>query len=261
MNPPALFFRTLLAFTSAFSLAAFAAEADPDMLKALSDGEMEMQERDAAVKMLSKSKEGAMAMIQLAQKGEFPDELKSSAALALAENEDSEIVAAATKALPLPVMKDGKQIVPISKLAEMTGDAKAGRAVFRNGQGPNCINCHQIENEGKEIGPPLNNIGEKAKELLFESILAPSAAVQHGFEAWTVKTKDGNRLSGIKVEDNDEKVTLKTIEGQFIEIPVGDIAKKVKEKKSLMPENLIGTMTTKDLVDLVEFLATQKVNP
>jgi len=84
-------------------------------------------------------------MIQLAEKGQFPDEMKSSAALALAESDNAEIVKAAAKALPLPKMKDGAQIVPISRLTEMTGDAKAGRAVFRDAKGPNCINCHQIE--------------------------------------------------------------------------------------------------------------------
>ena len=36
--------------------------------------------------------------------------------------------------------------------------------------------------------------------------------------------------------------------------------KKIKEKKSLMPENLINAMTLKDLVNLVEYLSQQKAN-
>ena len=157
-------------------------------------------------------------------------------------------------------MKDGTQILPVSKLIEMKGDKEAGRAVFRNGKGPNCINCHQIENEGKEIGPPLNNIGEKPKDALYESILAPSAAIQHGFETWTVKTKAGKVFTGVLIGDPEEKITLKTAEGEFIEIPAEDIQRQVKQKASLMPEGLIQTMTTKELVDLVEYLSEQKVN-
>ncbi len=149
----------------------------------------------------------------------------------------------------------------------MTGDdPKAGRAVFRSANGPNCINCHQIsKTEGKEIGPPLNNIGGKPKEAL---ALRIDPGAERGDSARTKlrglddpKTKDGRRLTGIKVEDNDEKVSLKTMEGEFIEIPAERRREEDQGKKSLMPEKLIETMTTKDLVDLVEYLTTQKVNP
>ena len=236
-----------------------AASVDPDLLKSLNDDNAELQERDGAVKQLAKTVEGAMAMIASARKGEFPDELKSSAALALAESEDAAVRDAGASALPLPKMKDGLTILPISKLVLKTGDVKSGRAVFRNLKGANCINCHQIENEGKDVGPPLNTIGEKPKEVLYESILAPSAAIQHGFETWSIRTKAGKLLTGMRAGEDDENFTLKTIEGEFIDIPVSEIQKKVKQKASLMPENLIGTMTTQELIDLVEYLASQKV--
>lgn len=235
------------------------AAVDAELLKVLNDDNAEMQERDGAVKQLAKTREGAMAMIESARKGEFPDELKSSAALALAESDEATVREAAAAALPLPKMKDGLTILPISKLVLKKGDAKSGRAVFRNSKSANCINCHQIENEGKVVGPPLNTIGEKPKEVLYESILAPSAAIQHGFETWSIRTKAGKVLTGMRAGDDDEKFTLKTVEGDFIDIPTAEIQKKVKQKASLMPENLIGTMTTQELIDLVEYLATQKV--
>jgi hypothetical protein len=37
---------------------------------------------------------------------------------------------------------------------------------------------------------------------------------------------------------------------------VGDLARKVKQQISLMPENLSATMTEQDLVNLVEYLTT-----
>jgi|SRR5579862_701695 len=250
--------RTLFLAAALCAASAFAA-ADPEMLKTIRDDSLDMQERDAAVKTLSKTRDGALAMLEIAKKNDFPDELKSSAALALAESGDKDILKLAEQFLPLPKMKDGQRILPISKLVELKGDIAAGRAVFRNGKGPNCINCHQLEGQGKEIGPPISTIGEKPKEILYESILAPSAAIQHGFEAWTVKKKDGTVVTGLKVEDDDEKFTMKNQEGDFEEIPADQIQKKIKQKASLMPENLIQTMTTKDLVDLVEYLAAQKV--
>jgi putative heme-binding domain-containing protein len=244
---------------AAHTVSALGAEADPEMLKTIRDDSADMQERDSAVKMLAKTKEGAMAMIDLATKNNFPDEMRSSAALALAESDDKDILKGAEDVLPLPKMKDGTRILPISKLVDMKGDVAAGREVFRSSKGPNCINCHQLEGLGREIGPPISTIGEKPKEVLYESIIAPSASIQHGYEAWTVKTKDGKVLSGLKVEDTDDKFTMKTIEGELVDIAPEDIKKKTKEKKSLMPEGLINSMTTKDLINLVEYLSEQKV--
>ncbi len=257
--------RTVNAFVLAASFgllvssSALSAEADPEMLKAISDDTAEMQDRDAAVKFLARSKEGATAILALAAKNEFPEEMRSSAALALAENEDAEIRKKADTVLPLPKMKDGVRILPISKLVDMKGNVEAGRKVFRSPNGPNCINCHQLEGLGREIGPPISTIGEKPKDVLYETILAPSASIQHGFEAWTIKTKDGKVISGIKVEDTDEKVTIKTTDAELVDIDPKEIKKKTKEKKSLMPEGLISTMTTQDLIDLVEYLSEQKV--
>ncbi|MEI6234775.1 MAG: c-type cytochrome [Planctomycetota bacterium] len=230
------------------------------MLKTLRDDSADMQERDAAVKYLAKSRAGAMAMIEMAQKkDEFPDEMRSSAALALGESDDADVLKLAEKFIPLPKMKDGTRIPPISKLVEMKGDIAAGRAIFRSSKGPNCMNCHQLEGLGREIGPPISTIGEKPKEVLYETILAPSASIQHGFEAYTVRKKDGTVITGLKVEETDEKFTIKNSDGDLVDIPAAEIKKTIKEKKSLMPEKLIETMTTKDLVDLVEYLSDQKV--
>ncbi len=237
----------------------FAGEVNTELLKTLSDDDAEVQERDGALKQLAKNKEGARKLIELAKKGEFPEEMKNSAALTLAESEDAATREAAAAVLPLPKMKDGQPILPISKLAEKTGDIKKGRALFRDAKGPNCINCHQIEGEGKDIGPPLNTIGEKPKEVLYESILAPSAGVQHGFENWAVRTTSGKVYTGIKLDDTDEKFSLKTMDGEYVDIPANEIKKKAKQKMSLMPENLIQTMTQQELIDLVEYIAAQKV--
>lgn len=107
-----------------------ATEADPEMLKTVADDASEMQERDAAVKTLAKTHEGAMAMIAMAKKNEFPEEMRSSAALALAESDDADVRKVAAEVIPLPKMKDGTRIPPISKLVEMKGDINAGRAIF-----------------------------------------------------------------------------------------------------------------------------------
>lgn len=109
------------------------------------------------------------------------------------------------------------------------------------------------------VGPPLTTIGLKlSRELMYESILTPSAAILMGYENWAVRTKDGDVKTGIKVEDTDDHVTLKDTQGEFIDIPVAKIADKKMLKLSMMPEELTKAMTVQELIDLVEYLTELK---
>jgi putative heme-binding domain-containing protein len=157
--------------------------------------------------------------------------------------------------------KAGKVLPPYEKLAEVRGDAKKGAAVYRNPQGVNCIRCHQIGDEGGEIGPPLTTIGEKlSRAQLLESILYPSNAILMGFENWLVKTKDGEIHEGLLASETPELLTLKTVEGKYDDIKVENIEKKIQQNISIMPDGLQTALTQQELTDLLEYLTTLK-NP
>ena len=49
---------------------------------------------------------------------------------------------------------------------------------------------------------------------------------------------------------------LKTAQGQRIEIPAEEIELKKAQSISIMPENLVDTMTQQDIADLTEYMAT-----
>lgn len=155
--------------------------------------------------------------------------------------------------------RDGKILPSIDALAKMTGDAKAGAAVFRNEKGANCVKCHQIGDDGNMIGPPLTVIGGKlTKPQLYEAILYPSAAIEMGYETWVAKTKDGDIFSGLKTEDTPDHITIKDTDGKYHDIDRDKLDRLVKQNISLMPEGLSEAMTQKDLLDLVEYLASLK---
>lgn len=155
--------------------------------------------------------------------------------------------------------KDGTLLPPMGKLAKLHGDVSDGEAVFKNTSAANCVRCHQIGSYGNMVGPPLTAIGAKlSKPQLYEAILYPSAAIEMGYETWSVKTKEGDVLSGIKVEDTPSHVTLKDADAKLHDIPTSKIEKMVKQPISLMPEGLNEAMTQQDLVNLVEFLSKQK---
>jgi putative heme-binding domain-containing protein len=109
------------------------------------------------------------------------------------------------------------------------------------------------------LGPPLNTIGQKLnKAQLYEAILKPNAGILMGYESWVVRTKGGQTVSGLKTAETPETVTIKDPAGKYHDIPTGDVARQVKQKVSLMPENLGQAMTKQELVDLVEYLSTLK---
>jgi putative membrane-bound dehydrogenase-like protein len=158
-----------------------------------------------------------------------------------------------------PVTKDGSPLPPVDELAKLTGDPKAGAAVFANAGGANCISCHEVGDRGQMLGPPLTTIGQKlSKAQLYEAILKPNAGILMGYENWVVRTKAGQTVSGLKTAETPETVTIKDAGGKYHDIPAGDVARQVKQKISLMPENLSQAMTKQELVDLVEYLATLK---
>jgi putative heme-binding domain-containing protein len=219
-----------------------------------------LAEREAAVKSLAKTKTGGQALLDLVEKNTLPAELRATTSFALAASPDVDIRAKGELKLPRPKSKDGTALPPIGVLLEKKGDEKAGAAVFRNNSGgPNCIGCHQIGDEGRQVGPPLTTIGNKlSREQLFESILTPSAGILMSYELWIVRTKDGDIKSGIKAEDTDDHITLKDNNGEYVDIPVEKIAEKKQSMLSMMPDDITKTMSIQELVDVVEYLSRQK---
>jgi putative heme-binding domain-containing protein len=238
-------------------LAAAQAEDVAKGIKTVLDVTLPLADREAAVKTLARSKAGAQAMVALAEAEKFPEELKATARFALAASPDPGARELGEKKLPRPKSRDGTPLPPIPDLVSRVGDSKSGARVFRRVEGPNCVACHQIADEGKLVGPPLTTIGLKlSKEQLYESILTPSAAILMGYENWAVKLTSGDIKTGIKVEDTDDHVTLKDNQGEYVDIPASKIAEKKMLKLSMMPEELTKAMTAQELVDLVEYLST-----
>lgn len=158
---------------------------------------------------------------------------------------------------PTLLDKDKKPYPPLDALANETGDAKAGAAVFRNAQGANCIRCHQIGDEGGNVGPPLSTVGQKlSKPQLLQKLFNPNSSILMTYEDWLVKTKDGDIFEGILAENTDDHVTIKDANGQYHDVPTDQIATKKQLKTTIMPEGLPSAMTRQDLVNLVEYLST-----
>jgi putative heme-binding domain-containing protein len=224
----------------------------------LVDNSRDLLFRRKAVHALAGVREGAELLLRLAKDQRLPEDVRFVASSELNNARWPEIKAEAAKALPLPAARNAEPLPPILQLIMMPGDPIRGAAVFRR-DNVGCIKCHQVRGEGTDYGPNLSEIGTKlGKDALFESILDPSAGISFGYEAWQLELNNGDEAYGLISSETEDEVVIKAVGGISTHYKKADIAKRTKQKLSIMPAGLQQNMTAQELVDVVEYLATLK---
>jgi putative membrane-bound dehydrogenase-like protein len=139
-------------------------------------------------------------------------------------------------------------------LQKTPGDPEAGHQVFKKV----CGQCHKIYGEGQEVGPDLTGSGRTDFEQLLSNVFDPNLVIGAAYQATTVATSDGRVLTGLLVEDNAQRIVLKTQGGKLETIPRGDVEEMKVSPLSLMPEDMEKQISTQELVDLFAFLSLDK---
>ena len=214
--------------------------------------------RKQTVRALAQVQEGVGALLRLSREQKLPNDLMLAASSELHNVRWANIKVEAARLLPLPQGRDSEPLPRIPELMKLKGDPDRGAEVFRRDT-VGCIKCHQVKREGVDFGPNLSEIGTKlGKDALYEAILDPSAGISFGFEAWQIDLKNGDEAYGLIVSDTAEEIAVKTQGGIVMRYKKSDIAKRQQQKLSIMPAGLEQTMSTQDLVDLVEYLSSLK---
>ena len=105
----------------------------------------------------------------------------------------------------------------------------------------------------------MSEIGSKlTREALYVSILDPSAGISHNYEMYLIELASGNIVSGVIISRTDEALVLKDKEAIEKVIKTSDIDLIKKSEVSLMPADLVKTLTEEKLADIVEFLSSLK---
>ena len=207
---------------------------------------------DAATRLLATA-EGGMVVLGLAADGKLPADLKPLVAEQIFRNPDPSVRALASQYFPRTTAA-GAPLPPVEKLLAMPGDAKRGRAVFF-GQRAACARCHVFGGEGADVGPDLSQIRTKYdKAALLDQVLNPSAAIALGYEPWIVRTKKGETHLGFVLADGASGVTLKDTSGRKVTILPQQIDRRVKQKLSVMPDNVALGLEPQEIADLLAFL-------
>jgi len=196
--------------------------------------------------------------LRLAKDDQLALDLRFTAANALSLVRWEEIKKEAATVLPPAQGQNAVPLPPLDKLLAMKGDPHNGARIFTNTI-PGCSACHVVHGQGTELGPNLSEVGTKlGKDALYEAILEPSAGISFGFEAFNVTLKSGDEYYGLIASESADELTLKAVGGITTRIKKSDITSRQQSKVSLMPTGLQVGLTTQELVDLIEYLASLK---
>jgi putative heme-binding domain-containing protein len=136
----------------------------------------------------------------------------------------------------------------------MPGDAKAGAPIFKK----LCAQCHKMYGEGVDVGPDITANGRSDFDQLLSNIFDPSLVIGAGYQAVTVNTKQGQTLTGLLVEDNEQRVVLKVQGGERKTIARKDVDEQFASKLSMMPEDLEKQLRPQEIVDLLAYLSLDR---
>ncbi len=227
------------------------------LLPYVQNGEFDAELRRQAVRALSKTRNGALKLVELAEKQELDAALAPAAAAALHTAQWRDVKDKAEQLFPAPPSKNNQPLPSIEALVAMKGDAQNGKLVY-NTDGT-CAKCHVVNDIGKEVGPNLSEIGSKlSRQALFESIVFPSAGISHNYETHVVLLEDGTSFNGILVSETPDAITLKGADAIPKTVKKSQIEEHVTQKISLMPADLQKLITVEELVDIVEYMQTLK---
>ncbi len=142
----------------------------------------------------------------------------------------------------------------------LPGDRERGRALFE-GAGA-CQGCHMVEGEGGILGPDLSDVGlRRGADYLRESLLSPGAAISPQFLQVRARTRAGQEVAGVRVNEDSFTIQLRDQAGRVHSLSKLDLEELEKAfGESWMP-SYSSELSASELEDLVAYLASLRGEP
>lgn len=138
------------------------------------------------------------------------------------------------------------------------GDARKGRAIFRNHESAQCTRCHAVGGGGGGVGPDLANIGNQlSREELLISLVDPSNRIATGYGVVSLTLKNGQKVSGVLTEETATKLTLRTSDAEPLHIQKEQVDKRQDAPSSMPPMGAL--LDKRELRDVLEYLTRLKL--
>jgi len=139
-------------------------------------------------------------------------------------------------------------------IATKTGDAKSGEMIFTS----LCLSCHTLGGKGGNLAPALDGSAHRELDGMLRALLTPNAAVEGGYRAFRVETRDGRQLEGFLVMRDKDGITLRMMGGAEQRVSMNDVAKADFTSRSLMIEGLLDALPEEQVVNLFSYIRTLK---
>jgi putative heme-binding domain-containing protein len=221
---------------------------------------MEPENQPRAVELLTQRPEWAKTLLRAVDANQLPvAALNLTQLRKLVSMKDPEIlkqVKAHWGTIRMDRNPERERIVAGMKqlLRQSRGDARSGVLVFNRV----CAQCHKIYGEGQDVGPDLTSNGRGSFDQLLSNVFDPSLVIGEAYQATTVITNRGRSLTGLLVENNDQRVVLKVQGGKLETVPRNEVEELTVSQVSLMPEGFEKQLTPKELADLFAFLTLDR---
>ncbi len=157
----------------------------------------------------------------------------------------------------VPTVDDERNNLIEARLANFTGSdtlAQPGVMVFNQ----HCKTCHRVSNEGGMIGPQLTGIGRWGAEALTTKIIDPNRNISEAFRTYTIKTTDGQVMTGLYRRDEGEVRVFANMSGEEFSVPKNNIAEQQASPYTLMPDHFGETLSQDDLNALLSYLLSMQ---
>jgi putative heme-binding domain-containing protein len=146
-----------------------------------------------------------------------------------------------------------RKIGSVARTENPVGNIENGRRLFA----AQCASCHRVAGRGGRIGPDLTRIGAaRSRAALIREIRTPSEWITPGFETVTVVTKDGQRIRGMKKNEDVFSIQLMDTRERIQGYMKANLQDIVNDKTSLMPVFDAGRLSDGDLNDVVGYLSS-----
>jgi putative heme-binding domain-containing protein len=211
---------------------------------------------------LAASDPGAESLVSTIEKGQATPVLLRHPLVAAALEKRSpslrDRAAALTKDLP-PEDERLDQVIAQRAAAfeKAKPDAAHGAQIFQQ----NCAVCHQLHNQGANIGPALDGLAARGVHRVIEDILDPNRNVDPLFRQTVIETDDGQTLAGLNAHAEGELLVLTDVTGKPVSVPRAKIKTQTQSKLSLMPPIFETAIAPTDFNDLLGFLFSPAPSP
>jgi putative membrane-bound dehydrogenase-like protein len=215
--------------------------------------------RSEALAVLLKRPDRALALMHGIEAGDIRlDTLSTTQKLLLKNHRDPKVSSLAKKIFDQHPVAQREEVIRASLPAlELHGQADKGKAIYQQ----RCAACHRSGGEGFAVGPDFTSIKDAGKEKNLVNILDPNREVAPNYLSYLVETKSGETLIGLIAGESTASVTIRQAYGKEVTVLRADLRRMENQKLSLMPEGVETGLSTQDLADLLEYIATAKSGP